>query len=259
MNAALQRLEVRFETAAYIPPPFCYYHHLVLSRQDTGHCHVTFEWIYHHREEISAQELAAEGFTGDEDFSWQGTVPELLYAAMQGQFSQTRLHAEPQEWPQEVDYLVLIAETADGKSWEGVPEQAAQWAYLLEEVIQGIYELSGKEAPLMLGYIERAGQHTTALEMEISFSMRQARLKGKPTAVTDWKAIQVFLRTLFSLDFLPEQALSKRPSGEGWFVSPGDGAWYAPEKDRLLSSQEKKAIQQMRHFFHNAAGLPGPG
>jgi hypothetical protein len=134
--------EIQYETPPGLPPPYCYYFHLV-GRVVQGAPQVTFDWVYTHREDLSEEEITAEGFTGDDDYHWQGALHEAWLLQLEKNVAKTQAVAHPDE---EGTYLHVTAEAVQRVLFRGHPRNLTEWEYFLQELVQAIYETAGKEA-----------------------------------------------------------------------------------------------------------------
>ena len=69
----LKHLEIKFETADILPPPFS--HQILLTLDFKNECIDTkFEIAYTYRNELTDEEILEEGFNGEEDLAWAGEI-----------------------------------------------------------------------------------------------------------------------------------------------------------------------------------------
>jgi hypothetical protein len=222
--------EARFETASDIPPPFCYYYQLICELKN-GKWLADFMWKYHNREGFMLEELEDEGFTGQDDFEWQGEIPATLIKAISDNLA--NLHFLHEENLAENENYLFLALKQNQQELSGMPQPHENLEYILQEVIQGIYEISGKEAPLQIGLLKNDSSFSQKIQLTVSFAQRSAfveifenKLPTSKKTYEDWTEIHSLIGKIFNMDFNPEKSQKKQPSASGYFVNTGDGMWY---------------------------------
>ena len=235
MTHTLTFFEARFETASEIFPPYCHYYHLILEQQEEKLL-AEFTQKYHHREELTAEEIEEEGFSNADDYAWKGEPTAALTTSIFEKLLNARLLPE-KELPDTENYLFLHFRST-GREGEGVPQKKEDWEYFLQEIIQGIYELAGKEAPLHLELLRNEQNLSAKTSCTIRFSERNAEIAYTENQVlvsqktiTDWPLLQELMNTVFSQDFDPDRAVETEPSGSGTYLNPGDNRWHKTGKE----------------------------
>ncbi|MBC8112181.1 MAG: hypothetical protein H7Y04_14080 [Verrucomicrobia bacterium] len=243
----MNTIEIKFETASYIPPPFCHYYHLVIKK-DSNRWLADFECTYHHREDLTDEDLALEGFTGEEDRHWKGEITENLVTELTRKFSQTKLIAEKEQLEDDENYLSLTFDTQTG-----TPKNRTDWEYFLQEIIQGIYEQAGLEKPLEIQFLKLEKNHSLQIKMQVLFAKRQANLsveqnhQKKTFIVEDWQTISRLIAIVFNLDFFAEEATKKTPVQAGNYLETGDGLWY--ELGKTARAEKAQEIVEMNKIL----------
>lgn len=255
----MQFFEVKYETPAGLPPPYCYYYHLI-GRVVKGSLLVEFSWVYHHREDLTEEEIIDEGFTGNDDYNWKGALHEEWLRQLEKQLTGTKPAAGPRE---EEPYLHITAETAGRVLFRGHPRTLSEWEYFLQEFIQAIYETAGKEAPLRLRF-RRVVQGTRAEEanIEVSFSDRSVKLPGKNKGSHShltWEEMQRELQSIYALEYDAEAAQPKAPGHPGYYLDPGEGQWYELGKSARNPSPRNNAIVPVTRFIDRLLGPESKG
>jgi hypothetical protein len=245
----MQFLEVKYETPAGLPPPYCYYYHLI-GRVVKGSLQVEFNWVYHHREDLTEEEITNEGFTGNDDYSWKGTLHEEWLRQWKKKLTGTKPATGPRE---EEPYLHITAEETGQVLFRGHPRNLSEWEYFLHEFIQAIYETAGKEAPLRL-HFRRIVQGTGAAEagIEVSFSYRSIKLLGKKqgnTPILTWEEMQRELQSIYALEYDAEAAVPKAPSHPGYYLDMGEGQWYELGKSARNPSPRNNVVAPVTRFI----------
>lgn len=239
--------EVQYETPPGLPPPYCYYFHLV-SRVVEGAAQVTFDWVYTHREDLSEEEITAEGFTGDDDYHWQGTLHAAWLHQLEKSAANTQAVARPDE---EGPYLHVTAEAPHRVLFRGHPRNLTEWEYFLQELVQAIYETGGKEAPLQLRFRKVvAGAPAAEARVEIRFADRTVTRTGpgKATASLPWEGMQEELQPIYALQYDAEAAQPKAPGEPGYYLDPGEDRWYELGKSATNPAARKNHVAAVTRF-----------
>ena len=201
----------------HLPPPYCYRFKLeIRPGEETA---VFFSVQYYGREDLDLEEIMAEGFSENDDFEWRGVLPT--------------------HWKDEI--MRQVSATVEGKSSGGVqievtskgklqfrkPKSVNEFEFFVQELIQAIYEVSGKQPALVLRILKNtADGKREEYNLSISFFERKALLsdgKGVGQEV-GWRKAQKALESIFRFDLVPVS--DKAPKKDGVFIDPGEGFWY---------------------------------
>lgn len=213
-----------------MPPPYCY-RYTIEIRPAEG-LHINFDIAYYDRDELDPDEIEAEGFSVDDDFRWSGELPAVWRKESE------RLLENLKEGAAKKGARVKVMQ--DGKLHERSPGDSKQLEFFTQELIQAIYETSGKQESLLIRAIHNDGSKSDSYELSISFFTRNARLthNGATKTTVSWQKAQKILEQLFSYDFDPFAATDKKPGKKGFFVDAGEGYWY--EAGNGIKSPDKK-------------------
>jgi hypothetical protein len=206
---------------------------------------VKFDWVYNHREDLSEEEITAEGFTGDDDYHWQGALHETWLHQLEKNVDRTKAVAHPDE---EGPYLHVTAEAAGRVLFRGHPRNLTEWEYFLQELVQAIYETAGKEAPLRLRFRKVAlGAPAVEAKVEIRFRDRAVVRSGPGPAAgaLPWEAMQGELQSIYDA----EAALPKAPGEPGHYLDPGEDHWYELGKSATNPSARKNHVAAVTRFI----------
>lgn len=247
-------LEVKYETSPEVPPPYCYYYHV--KGQVVDHTlRVTFDWVYHNREGLSEEDIAEEGFSGMDDYHWQGSLHSVWLEAFEKRLAKTGKATPNKEY---LPYLHLTVKGEKETIFEGEPANVLDWDYFLQEFIQAIYETAEKEAPLQLGY-KKISTEKEAISFEVVLHFKDrtvaARCQadhGKPKSLLiSWEAMQPVLQSIYALDYHPALALVQEPEQAGFYMQMGEEGWYELGKGARNPSKRKNHIAIITGFFEN--------
>lgn len=218
------------EDLNHLPPPYCYRY--TIEIKSTDELHIDFDIVYYDREELDPEEIEAEGFSVNDDFRWNGKLPAVWRGEVERQLTNLK------EGPAKKGARVKIVQ--DGKPIERSPGDSKQLEYFTQELIQAVYEASGKQESLLIRAIYNEEGNSDNYAFSISFFNRSAVLthNGKTKNAIPWQKAQKMLEQLFSYDFDPFAATDKKPGKKGVFVDAGEGYWY--EAGNGIKSPDKK-------------------
>lgn len=226
-----------------IPPPFCYKYLLEVSIGNTGKVHGKLKLEYFDREDLTEEEIFDEGFSLEDDYHWEGVLPGAWGAEIKKKI-------ESASWKKKLianedgsEFLVKLDH--GGKSELLQPADSRDWEIFSQEIMQAIFELGNKEAPLIIRFFQKDGSKQIELEIKYQFSNREVEINDHNARTTiDWSEGQKLIKYIFGIDYFPEHAQQTIPKNNGAFISPGDGMWYAlePEKDQARDAEKMKRL-----------------
>ncbi len=220
--------EIKYETAADVPPPYCHYYH-IRGKETAAGLEADFRWTYHNRDGMTQEELEDEGFTGKDDFQWTGIVDRAWLPPLEALLAATRPtgDASPDD-----PFLELDFRQASGQGFQGQPDILSEWEFFLHELIQGIYETSGREAPLCIRYRKITAETVLSCSLTLRFANRQVSVRTRKgerephDSTEDWEGMKTALLHIYSLDYQPEKAAAGEPGQQGVYLETGEGIWY---------------------------------
>jgi hypothetical protein len=239
---SFNKLKINFDTSDS-PPPWC--HRFEMDFMPTGRgLSASVRLEYYGRSELSEEEIFDEGFSSNDDFEWSGELPAVWASALRAKLSKTNWTKQPGIHQGGMMTLKL---SDKGSSELLYPANVRNWEVFAEEMMQAMFELGGKEAPLSISFVQvGVKKEASELKLLFRFSSRTIELTyktGKLLAI-EWPEGQKLLKHIFMTDFLPDDALDKLPTEPGSYISPGDGWWYQMDKnlldirDRLINTIE---------------------
>ncbi len=231
-----QQITIHFETSDTIPPPYSYRYTLVF-RPSFQYLSAELTFVYTDREDIDADELEAEGYTMNDDFSWKGRIEKAWRDELEALLNKTKITDKAQ--PQNQDYLEV--EVNDGSLMQkGQPSQRKDWEYLAQELLQAIFETSGKEKPFELTILKIKEETEQEAKIVGSFAKRTIILKrGNRDKYLAWEDLAYIMQTVFAHDFLTENIMSKKPNTNGLFLKFSEDGWYNVEQHIALNQLNK--------------------
>jgi len=231
---SFRKLEIHFDTKS-LPAPFSHRYKLSLEKSgDSLSADLNLE--YYGREELSDEDILDEGFSESDDFQWRGILPPIWTLVIIDKLQATNWKKKAED--QDIDFFLRVRHTEGSEMlW---PADNRQWQNFAQELIQAIFELGKKEAPLNIQFlnIENTRRSYT---IEFKFAERVAQIidSEKRQKSMDWYEGQRLLKYIFAFDYLPEDAIDK-PTKPGNYLNPGDGFWYEPDGAEQKSDAEKR-------------------
>ncbi|MBA4853517.1 hypothetical protein [Emticicia sp. BO119] len=225
---------LKYQTSENIPPPFAQAIELSGEIAQNKELTLSFELTYLDRDLLTEEEILDEGFSKNDDFSWQGTLPDVWKDILYGNIKSAKplkikgLEPHQSFWQLDID----------GQSF--YPSNAEKLSYLLEELQQAVFEKAEKELPLHLIFYKSQSAETREVDIRASFIDRKVEITRKEndhvgkTSILPWEELNFILKNTYSGDFIIDSAFIQRPVHKGTFVNIGDGHWYEVGKSLLI-------------------------
>ncbi len=229
---SLKTLQIRYQTARSLPAPYAYFYTLTLTLL-VGELGVDLALVYHDREDMDEEELLADGFTPDDDLAWTGRLPQAWRQTMLTLADKARLKPVAEDQLSEDDeFWSVRIETPNAPTRQGRPQHTDDWQYVVQELIQAIYERAGRERPFELTYLKiRSSAEVLETRLTASFASRTVQVftshnKEERTRTLPWSTLQRVMGAVYAPDYDPEKARPKRPKEAGHWLSLGTDEWY---------------------------------
>ncbi len=225
---SFKSLQIRYQTAAIMPGPFAHFYTLTLTPtgQNTLQTEISIE--YPDREELDEEDIIGEGFTLDDSFNWQGTLPKTWLDAVTPHTVNAKLKPlDEDKLGENDDFFEVTLVTTAGQTKQGTPASRDAWQYLAQELIQATYEAAGREHPFELTYVDNTQVSSGELRLTASFSQRTLTVTtdGK-TRPLPWDELQRIMSQVYSAEYNPDEALLNKPKQDGRFLNMGNDEWY---------------------------------
>ncbi|GAA4454677.1 hypothetical protein GCM10023189_21460 [Nibrella saemangeumensis] len=230
--SVLKNLQIRYQTALITPAPFAHFYTLSARPAFKKFLHTDFSITYPDREDLDEEDITGEGFTLNDDFSWSGRLSKEWLKTIEDLIGPTMLNAFDEDTlPDNEDFFEVSIETADGQTRKGTPTDRDTWTYLIQELIQAIYEAGGKERAFELTYLNRHKNEETELRLTASFAERTIKAESSQNRRTrsrsiPWSELPSLMETIYEVEYEPEEALYERPDSNGQFLNLGGDEWY---------------------------------
>jgi hypothetical protein len=252
-----QLLKVIFQfESGQMPPPYSHRYRIELDLKNKNP-HLDLDLKYTGREELSEDEILDEGYTLDDDFSWQGDLPTVWKKTVINKINQSNFIKKTKTPADAVPFLV-ISLFLDGQDVQNlIPAEERSWEPFLQEVIQAAFEQAGKEEPLSIRYLSVKGNISVRKEMTLSFSNRMVTIvvdqgKGDKIEKTrSWQSGQKLMKNIYILDYPEDGGTAKTPRTEGHFIDIGDGKWYDLDKDVESPTNRRDLVSELQAILEH--------
>jgi hypothetical protein len=228
---------IKFQTSDLVPPPFAHAIELKIDL-DSNCTKYEFEISYLGREDLSLEEIEEEGFTENDDYSLNGSLPEFWIQDFQ-KLIDTSKKSNKKEIFEDEDYWEI-----DDSFF---PANPIYWKEYLEEIHQAILEDNKFEKPLEI-IIKRQNQESPS-ELHIigSFVSKSLEFKfvNSPNSNSGnkpWTELNKILKTIYSGEILYANASNKIPKRTGIFLNLGDDLWLEVGKSYLIDPRKLTSL-----------------
>ncbi len=242
----LSKLEIEYDSG-FIPPPFAHIFKIKLGFAK-NRLNTQLYLEYTHREEITEEEILDEGFTLDDDYTFQGEIPKIWEETIKDLFSKSKWSNT--KLNEEDGGIKLLAKDADDKVSRAVPANQQDWMILSQDIIQAIYEINKKEAPLKINFLEIGTSESKHLQLQMKFATRivEVIVNGKPKTA-DWEDTKKLLSYVFMPDYDYGIAKEQKPNKPGSYIECGDGYWHDVNKGLINIDSSFDAIKHIKEGF----------
>lgn len=198
-----------------LPPPFAYAAVMKLN-VEKDQTNLVFDLEYVGREDVSVDELKAEGFSQNDNFKTTCVIsknwnPEIL------QIEKYDFKNDPS------DDIYLHVEVNGNKL--GFPKNIKAAEMLFQELMQAALESSSFEAPLELNI----KIHNQTHNLKWIFADRMINIDNRESI--EWSLGRTFLETIYSIDFEATKPIKKSFNNA---VQLEDGWWYPLKNEQVL-------------------------
>jgi len=212
---------------------------------------VKFNLTYTDREELDEDEIADEGFTGNDDISWEGTLPQVWGTSLEEVISKS-------SWTAKVSKRTLcVVKVRIGDSAEQMPSQPDIWEYWLQELQQACMEAAKIERSLEMDWVKG----NRKISLKASFVSRQAFVElrtedGDKTKTIQWASLRKLLKHIYIAEYLPEFVLTNYNDQSDTFLNPGGGQWFNLTKANLHLDKKTEWIVKLETMINELVNDP---
>jgi len=174
---------------------------------------VDFNLEYLDRDEISEDEIVAEGFSANDDFKWKGPIGQNWIGTLEGLSSEGML-----DHPKDDFYLHLSSNQS-----EGFPDLHED--VIIQELMQAVLEAAGKEAPLQIHFHQSEEKR---FKVSWEFAKRKVVIDKRDMS---WSQGYELLNFIYASE-IDESTATKKPldqsislDGTYWISFGGNKVW----------------------------------
>ncbi|HAA12015.1 MAG TPA: hypothetical protein DCE41_10075 [Cytophagales bacterium] len=240
----LQALEIQLETRT-LPPPYRHQIHAKVANGPSGWT-VKFQLRFLDREGLSEEELLEEGFTGEDNFAWEGNLPDGWVTHLQTSLAQSTFPHDQGAARQKEPLIELTGHYPEGQNLQAVPAETGNWEYLLQEFMQALYELAGYERPLELAFRQvTKNAPITQINLHASFASRTAEVQVEndnsllASHIIGWEEVKEIMKRIYQFEFDILRAKPQPPKKRGMYLFLGEGGWL-PLPEALISTTKEE-------------------
>lgn len=243
-----QRVTIHYTTKD-IPAPYSF---AIRAELTPGQeISVKFNLTYTDREELDEDEIADEGFTGNDDISWEGTLPQIWGASLEELISKSSWAAKANKKAH------CIVKIRIGDSAEQIPAQPDMWEYWLQELQQACMEAAKIERGLEMDWV----QGRRKISLKASFVARQAStelrtVEGTKEKNIQWTSLRKLLKHIYIAEYLPEYVLTNYDDQGDTFLNPGGGQWFNLNKANLHLDKKTEWINKLETMINELVNDP---
>lgn len=213
-----------YESPSNVPAPY-HFEALFLFKGFEGNAPIiTLSIQYLDREDFTHDELITEGLSVEDKFEWSGELPIIWKNRLKHSFLKYKSGSVN---PKDSEPFIAI-ETINSLSY--VPRFLEFEETLIQELMQAIFELAGKEYPLFLGFqFKNVDDEWNKFQGEISFATLDftfTNALGQIQRLSDWDKLQELMNIVFIAEFISDKAFEDLKKPQVFAVFPGDGFWY---------------------------------
>ncbi len=213
-----------YESPSDIPAPYHFEALFEFKSFENDKLELSLHVQYVEREDFSSEELIAEGLSVEDKFEWSGDLPIIWKNRLALSFSKYKSGSCD---PKDAEPFIAI-EAANSSTY--VPRFLDFEENLIQELMQAIYEVAGKEYPLFLGFQFKDENDTwNKYQGEMSFAnlnFTYSNSSGQVETISDWDKLQDIVNIVFIAEFITDKALEDLKKSSSFAVFPGDGFWY---------------------------------
>ena len=219
-----QDFKLFYESPSDIPAPYHFEALFEFKSFENDILELSLHVQYLDREDFSSEELISEGLSIEDKFEWSGELPIIWKNRLALSFSKYRSGSCD---PKDAEPFIAI-ETANSSTY--VPRFLDFEENLVQELMQAIFEVTGKEYPLFLGFQFKDENDTwNKYQGEMSFAtlnFTYSNSSGQVETISDWDKLQDIVNTVFIAEFINDKAMEDLKKSSAFAVFPGDGFWY---------------------------------
>lgn len=203
---------IYYSTPFDVPAPFSYEVSFDFSADEK----LDFEMIYTDREDFSDDELENDDFSNNDNYNWSGNLNSVWKMQIEELLEKTEARKST------IDQEIIIK--TDSK--EFAPKNYIEWNLLIQDLIQAVFETSGKEQAWQLDLQIIKNGEKKKQKMNVFFSKREVDFAFGSSISIDWAKAKKFMELIYLGEFLEENASAKLPEKDGVYLCFDQQTWY---------------------------------
>jgi hypothetical protein len=211
----MNSLSIYYRTAYNVPAPFSYEISFEFSEVNNNFG-VDFQMEYSDRETLSESEIVEEGFSLNDNYSWKGTLNKVWKNEIDDLLAKTELRNLSKE-------NEIILRNAEG---EFAPKNFKDWSILIQDLIQAVFESSGKEKQWVLTVLVLKINERLNQKIEVSFANRKVEFSFGSHNNMDWPQAKKLMELIYLSNFEEDKASGNLPSKDGIYLCFDELTWY---------------------------------
>ncbi|MDP5121749.1 MAG: hypothetical protein NWQ46_09155, partial [Spirosomaceae bacterium] len=220
-------MKIFFQTAESIPPPYA--NEVKIAGDANGESiSVSFEQTYLQRDELDDEEIIDEGFSLEDDMTWNGEMNAAWAVEFQKVSESIKGYTTASNSAHD-DISVEI----EGEKF--APKNVDALKRFIEQLQQAIFEFEKREAPLSIIIKNITKTEESETSLNASFLERTyVQTINNQTINQHWNQLDEHLKLIFAGDYIYEKASNKIPSKKGLYVNLGNEWWFEVGKSLLI-------------------------
>ena len=188
--------------------------------------YVNAKLLYIDRQHLTEEEIWEEGFSGEDDFIWEGEI----YTIWKGYLcdianSETDLKESSNNQGETIEVKIKR------ESEQVEIQNHKRWVYVMQELLQAIYEINQFEEPLTIQFKEINNTESNLYKFIFLFKSLETKIllnKNNTLNTYDgnWNECRNIIKEVFIPDYQENKILVEEPKSPGMYVDPGEGVWY---------------------------------
>lgn len=245
----LTGIELEFDSGI-IPPPYSHVYRISLD-WSKGDLQAKLDLHYTDREELTETEILDEGFTPNDDYSYEGPLHEIWIKTIQQKLDSAKWSGKSME-----DGGLIVKPIENGQIGKvKVPADQEDWQLFGQDLIQAIYETAKKEAPLTVHYRKVSTEKIQDCQITIQFSNREVIFitEGESKSI-NWEYTVQLMKLIFTPDYNYEIAKEEPSSKRGAYIECGDGFWHELGKGVVNIDPSNDVVSKIKERFDDLLG-----
>ena len=173
---------------------------------------------YTDRDSLTEDEILQEGFTENDDYEWKGNLNDAWFDTISKLADTTKIN----EYYKENATVVLKIDGSNKFS----PNNTKAWEDLLQDLIQAVFEQSGKEKPWEMKVHNIVNGKAYLQDITILFAEKKVAFGRIENKIMHWEAAKKLMQLIYLGDFIDDKITSVEPKKDGLYLSFAEGFWY---------------------------------